>query len=130
MIKYSTLMILGLCATVLLHAQEMKTEISKPAEMKPIPALNIPSPVGEFIPQPGIVPKESVAVSETAAPAKSDGRISPNVGTASPVQLSEQDAKILAGKGEKPKQSVAAPVTNAPKAAAQKPVAMQQEINQ
>lgn len=75
-IKSLLLVSVGLSATVLLHAQELKTEVLKQREIKAPPAStesNKPSPAPQLKPMNGIAPAAApVAVAETPSPFKKD----------------------------------------------------------
>lgn len=70
-IKSFLLVTVGICATTLLYAQDVKTETAKPEEIK-IPtraATNTPSPAPEFKPQPGgAAPKAATSATVAEAP--------------------------------------------------------------
>ena len=101
-IKSFCLVTICLCATTLLHAQEVKAEIAKPAESTVPPPGSKPAATPDLISQPKMIElrKSENAVQETPSPynkVKSNDK--------DPVtSLSAENAKILAGKGERPKQ--------------------------
>ena len=69
-IKSFFLVTISLCATTLLHAQELKAEVGKPVEIKQPSADNRPSPAPVVKPQDGIVPTAPAKAAETPSPLK------------------------------------------------------------
>lgn len=104
-IKSFLLVTFGLCATSLLHAQEVKTEILKETEIK-APPDNIapikPSPALVFKPMNGVAPNEAPAAAlQTPSPLKKDEHES-QVGPIN--NLTAEQLKTLNGIADKPKQ--------------------------
>jgi hypothetical protein len=113
-IKSLLLAAVCLSATTLLHAQEIKTASAKPVQANiPEGANNKPSPQPELKPQPqvaAIATEAPAAVLETPSPLKIDK-------DSKPVQnMSAEQAKILAGKTERPKPAAPTPNTIDPNA--------------
>ncbi len=103
-IKPFLLVTVGLCATSLLHAQEIKTEILKPTEIKAPPATtitNMPSPAPMLMPMNGVAPKEAAVVtSPTPSPLNKDE----NKKQVGPINnLTSEQLKTLNGIAQKPK---------------------------
>jgi len=144
-IQSFSLITVGLFATTLSLAQEIKTEVLKPAEIKTPPAAgNKPSPVPELKSQAGITPKQaSVAVLETPSPLKKNENNKlveeskteilvrdPKVATN---KLSAENLKTLNGTTERPKQLIATPASDTLNAMLQpvsKPVIAKTPANQ
>ena len=93
-----------LCATTLLHAQEIKTEMLKPTAIKLPPAAtitNIPSPAPVLMPMNGVAPKEApVAALQVPSPLKKEE----NKNQVEPNNLTSEQLKTLNGTADKPKQ--------------------------
>ena len=105
-IKSFCLVSIGLCATVLLHAQDIKNikaEIAKPAESTVPPPGSKPAATPDLISQPKMIElrKSENAVQETPSPYNKVKSNDKDPATS----LSAENAKILAGKGERPKQT-------------------------
>lgn len=103
-IKTFLLVNVCLCATTLLHAQEVKTEVLKQTEIKPPPAAtitNVPSPAPELKPMNGVAPKEApVAATEAPSPFKKEE----NKNQVGPTNnLTAEQLKTLNGIADKPK---------------------------
>ena len=114
-IKTFCLVTLSLCSTILLHAQEEVTgKIVKPVELKtPAPMNNKPLLAPDVKPQPAIAfTKEETGVtpSKTPSPFNKDENIK-TAEAAKPI-LTAEEAKILAGKSERPKPLETVPVVN------------------
>ncbi len=96
--KSISLFIVGLHATVLLHAQEIKTVLLKQEEIKlpPAPESAAPTPVTEFKPMNGVVPKASpVLEKETPSPYNKDKNTKPSktvstITAEKPVELTKE----------------------------------------
>ena len=126
-IKSLLLVSVGLSANVLLHAQELKTEVLKQSEIKAPPAsteTNKPSPPPQFKPMNGVVPKEAaVAVSDNPSPLKKDeNKIQPEDLKAIAIskdakgpanKLTPEQLKTLNGTAERPKQTTPAATLDA-----------------
>lgn len=101
----------SLCVTTLVHAQDIKAEIAKPIESTvPAPGSR-PAATPELMPQPKMIElkKRENAVQETPSPynkVKND--------TNPAASLSAENAKILAGKAERPKQTTPVAALDAP----------------
>ncbi len=70
-LKSLLLLTVGFCTTTILYAQDVKTEIAKPEEIKTPnrAATNTPSPAPEFKPQPGgALPKAATSSTVAEAP--------------------------------------------------------------
>ena len=118
----------ALCATALLHAQEIKTEILKPTAIKLPPASTIsnnPSPAPQLIPINGVAPKEAPAIaSQAASPFKKDeNKMQPKEpktqilttdATGPKNNLTAEQLKTLNGIADKPKQIAPAATLDAP----------------
>ncbi len=89
-VKSLLLLAVSICTTTIICAQEVKTEIAKPIEVK-IPAAN-----NKTSPQPELKPQPQVAATPTNAPAASEA---PSPLTrkedAKPVEKEKLEAKIL-----------------------------------
>ena len=101
----------SLCVTTLVHAQDIKAEIAKPIESTvPAPGSR-PAANTDLIPQPKMIEfkKSENAVQETPSPytkVKND--------TNPVASLSAENAKILAGTAERPKQTAPVAASDAP----------------
>ena len=101
----------SLCVTTLVHAQDIKAEIAKPIESTvPAPGSR-PAATPDLISQPKMIElrKRENAVQETPSPynkVKND--------TNPAASLSAENAKILAGKAERPKQTTPVAALDAP----------------
>ncbi|MBK9483711.1 MAG: hypothetical protein IPO01_00295 [Chitinophagaceae bacterium] len=69
-VKSLLLLAVSICTTTILFAQEIKTEIAKPIEVKIPAANNKPSPQPELKPQPQVAatPANAPAAAETPSP--------------------------------------------------------------
>lgn len=123
-IKLIPAFIICLCSSALLHAQENKTEIAKPVEVK-IAATdaNKPSPQPVFKPQPQVAASatDAPAAAETPSPltrkeeAKPAGKDKPQVKIVSDNDVvtpgGEEGRRILAGKTARPEEAIYSPST-------------------
>lgn len=117
-IKSIATLIVCLCTTTFLHAQELKTEVARPVEIKiPASANNKPSPQPELKPQPQVaaVATEAPAAAEAPSPltrkedAKPEEKDKPEAKVISPTAIAtpggEAGRKTMEGKSEAPKRS-------------------------
>jgi hypothetical protein len=125
-IKSLLLVSVGLSATLLLHAQELKTEVLKQHEIKAPPAStesNKPSPLPQLKPMDGVVPKEAPVAAQTPSPLKKDeNKIQPENLKAIAIskdangpanKLTPEQLKTLNGTAERPKQTMPAATLDA-----------------
>lgn len=114
-VKSFTAILVCICSSALLHAQEIKTEIAKPVEAKTAATdANKPSPQPVFKPQPQVAAAatDAPAAAETPSPltrkeeAKPAGRDKPQVKLVSENDVvtpgGEEGRKIMAGNTTKP----------------------------
>lgn len=100
----------SLCVTTLIHAQDIKAEIAKPIESTvPAPGSK-PAATANVTPQPKMIElrKSENAVQETPSPYKVKNDTNPAA------SLSAENAKILAGKAERPKLTAPVAALDAP----------------
>jgi hypothetical protein len=124
-IKSIPVLLVCICTTILLHAQDTKTEIAKPVEVKiQAVANNAPSPQPALIPQPQVAATPTnapAAAAETPSPLTRKEDAKPAVKEKTEVKIAsdkdvitpggEEGRKIMAGKASKPNEPVYSPST-------------------